>query len=142
MRTADRVSRKRGSPKTNRSTFRPFFGKKDMPTKLLILDSDLVRELILEREKRGIDSYDEVWEGVYIVPPLANLPHQQVVSWMTGILFNAITLEGRGQVYPGANVSDRRHGWKSKFRAPDVVVVLNESRAVDCTTHLLDGPDF
>src|SRR5215831_2995770 len=57
-------------------------------------------------------------------------------------MFNVIVLEARGQVFPGANVSDRRVGWKRKFRGPDVVVVLSGSRAVDCKTHWMGGPDF
>jgi Uma2 family endonuclease len=113
-----------------------------LPAKLLILDQDLIREYIQDRRDRGADGVDEVWEGVYIVPPLANVPHQALAAAFTGIFFNAITLEGRGRVLPGANVSDRRTGWKQKFRAPDVVVVLKESQAIDCETHLMGGPDF
>jgi Uma2 family endonuclease len=121
---------------------RPIFAKKEMPNKLLILDPDLIRELIRERRERGADRYDEVWEGVYIVPPLATNAHQGLTVALAAIAFNVITLEGRGQAYAGANVSDRRFGWKRKFRAPDVVVVLTGSRAVDCNTHWMGGPDF
>jgi Uma2 family endonuclease len=121
---------------------RPFLTKKELPTKVLILDQELIREFIQDRRERGIDQYDEVWEGVYIVPPLATNPHQSLVAALVAILFNVIMLEGRGQVYPGANVSDRRFGWKRRFRAPDVVAVLTGSRAVDCNTHWMGGPDF
>jgi hypothetical protein len=121
---------------------RPFFTKKEMPNKLLILDQDLIREFIQERHDRGIDRYDEVWEGVYIVPPIATNPHQSLVAALTVIMFNVIVLEARGQVFPGANVSDRRVGWKRRFRGPDVVVVLTGGRAVDCNTHWMGGPDF
>jgi len=76
------------------------------------------------------------------VPPLATNPHQGLVAALIAILFNIITLEGGGQVFPGANVSDRRFGWKRKFRAPDVVVVLKSSQAMDCHTHWMGGPDF
>ena len=43
---------------------------------------------------------------------------------------------------PGANVSDRRKGWERNFRDPDIIVILENSRAVDCGTHWLGGPDF
>jgi Uma2 family endonuclease len=111
-------------------------------SEMRILEPAIVRELIRERQKRGIDKYDEVWDGVYVMPPLATNPHQTLVAYLTGILFNVITLEGRGRVQAGANVSDRRRHWEQNFRAPDVVVVLNDSRAVDCTTHWMGGPDF
>lgn len=119
-----------------------FFTKKEMPEKLLILDQDLIREIIQERHEQGIDGFDEVWEGVYIVPPLATNAHQQLATGLASIAFNVITLEGRGKVYGGANISDRRFGWKRKFRAPDVVVALTGGRAIDCDTHWMGGPDF
>jgi Uma2 family endonuclease len=107
-----------------------------------ILEPALVREMIRQRQKLGIDRYDEVWEGVYVVPPLTNNPHQQLVSDLTAILHLAIKQEGRGSVQPGANVSDRREGWEHSFRCPDVVVVLAGRKAVDCETHWMGGPDF
>jgi Uma2 family endonuclease len=107
-----------------------------------ILDPALCRAIIRERQLRGIDGYDEVFTGVYIVPPIANNPHQNLVGDLVGIFFIVITSEERGRVQGGANVSDRREGWEQHFRAPDVVVVLNSSRAVDCGTHWLGGPDF
>jgi Uma2 family endonuclease len=111
-------------------------------TEMRILEPAIIRELIRDRQQRGIDKYDEVWDGVYVMPPLANNPHQRLVMDSTVILYQVITQEGRGQVLPGANVSDRRHHWDKNFRGPDVVVVLDDSRAVDCTTHWMGGPDF
>ncbi len=107
-----------------------------------ILDPELCRDVIRQRQERGIDDHDEVWDGVYVVPPIANNPHQGLIAALCAILFNLINLEGRGQVFPGANVSDRRSGWDRNFRGPDVVVVLKNSRAHDCTTHWMGGPDF
>ena len=107
-----------------------------------ILEPSLVEQIIRERQKLGIDDHDEVWEGVYVVPPIANNPHQHLVGALTGILFQVVVVEGRGQVQPGANVSDRRGQWEHSFRGPDVVVVLNDSRAIDCGTHWYGGPDF
>jgi Uma2 family endonuclease len=107
-----------------------------------ILDPGLARDYIRDRQRRGIDGHDEVWEGVYIVPPLANNEHQEIVGGLIGILFHVVTLEGRGKVYPGTNLSDRVEGWKKKFRAPDVVVALDDTKAVDCDTHYMGGLDF
>jgi Uma2 family endonuclease len=107
-----------------------------------ILDPDLTRELVKARQQREVDRYDEVWEGVYVVPPLARNPHQDVATALSGILFNIINLEDRGRVHAGANVSDRRDHWEHNYRCPDVVVVLKGGRAIDCGTHWLGGPDF
>jgi Uma2 family endonuclease len=114
----------------------------EQTTQVRILDPDLCRDYIQQRQELGIDKYDEVWEGVYIVPPLANIPHQNLAAALVYIFYHVITTEGQGSVYGGANVSDRRFGWEHRFRAPDVVVVLKNSQAVDCNTHWMGGPDF
>ena len=107
-----------------------------------VFDSDLVRQILSARQQREVDRYDEVWEGVYVVPPLARMPHQGLVHSLCVTLHNVVNLEGRGSVFPGANVSDRKAGWEHNYRCPDIVVVLKESRAIDCGTHLFGGPDF
>lgn len=107
-----------------------------------ILDPQLIDAYIRDRQQRGLDGPDEIWEGVYTVPALANNPHQDLVGFLTGILFNVVTLEGHGRVQPGANVSDRRKGWEHRCRVPDLVAALNDGKAVDCGTHWMGGPDF
>jgi Uma2 family endonuclease len=108
----------------------------------LVLDRDFSRQLIRERQKRGIDLFDEVWDGVYVMSPLASLEHQDLVLAFAGIFQEVVMKPGLGRVHPGANVSDRRANWKRNYRVPDVVVVLNDGRAIDCGTHWFGGPDF
>lgn len=105
-----------------------------------ILEPLIARDFIRERQGRCVDGPDEVWEGVYVVPPLANNAHQRLVGAYTSILTEVVA--NAGQVQPGANVSDRRSGWSHSFRGPDVVVVLNGGIAEDCGTHWFGGPDF
>jgi Uma2 family endonuclease len=107
-----------------------------------ILEPALVRQLIAQRQQLGIDKYDEVWDGVYVVTPLPTNPHQALVTDLTTILNGLVKEERRGTVLAGANVSDRREGWEHNFRGPDVVVVLRGGTAVDCGTHWMGGPDF
>lgn len=114
----------------------------DTVTEVRILDPDLCRRLIRDRQERDIDRYDEVWDGVYVVPPIANNPHQDLVLDLAVVLHGVVVGEGRGRVQAGANVSDRRSGWDHNFRGPDIVVVLKKSHAVDCTSHWMGGPDF
>ncbi len=107
-----------------------------------VTDPDEARAFVRRRQQDEIDQQDEVWEGVYVVAPLANNPHQDVTTALAGLFFYAVNLEGQGRVLAGANVSDRRDGWEHNYRCPDVVVVLNGGRAVDCGTHWMGGPDF
>ena len=110
--------------------------------KALVLDQDLLKDLIQDRHDRGIDLYDEVWDGVYVMPSMPNLGHQRLVHDLEMPLDVVVVQEKRGHVYPGANVSDRRSGWKANFRVPDIVVVLKNSRAIACEAHFFGGPDF
>jgi Uma2 family endonuclease len=108
----------------------------------LIQDIDLSRRLIAERKRLGHDRFDEVWEGVYVMNPLANWEHQVLVGDLTMCLGSVIRDSRLGQVLPGVNVSDREHGWEKNFRCPDVAVFLNDTRAVNCGAFAFGGPDF
>jgi Uma2 family endonuclease len=111
-------------------------------TRGLVLDGLLLDRLIEERKRLGLDLHDEVWEGMYVMPSMPSIAHQELVHDL-GIVFDeVIRKRKRGKVYPGANVSDRRSGWEENYRIPDVLVVLQGGRAVDCGTHVQGGPDF
>jgi Uma2 family endonuclease len=113
-----------------------------MVTGLLIRDAGLADQLIQERKRKGIDLYDEVWEGMYVLPSMPNNAHQLVVGDLGDVFREVVKKAGLGQSYPGANVSDRRKGWEHNYRVPDLLVVLNDSQAIDCDTHFCGGPDF
>jgi Uma2 family endonuclease len=113
-----------------------------MVTGLLIRDAGLFDQLIQDRKQQGLDLYDEVWEGMYVMPSMPNNAHQLLVGDLDEIFREVAKKPGLGHSYPGANVSDRRKGWEYNYRIPDLLVVLNDSRAVDCETHFCGGPDF
>ena len=100
------------------------------------------KALIQRRRKLGQDRKDEVWDGVYVILPDPTNEHQELVGNLDSIARQVVVSVGTGRVFPGANVSDRRRGWKKNFRVPDLVVVLSGGRAVDCGTHWMGGPDF
>jgi Uma2 family endonuclease len=108
-----------------------------------VLNPNVADEIVRDRRKKGIDGHDEVWDGVYVVPPLANNPHQDLAGDLYMILYEVIKRPRKGRVQPGANVSDRAdEEWVDSHRVPDVVVVLNRGRAIDRGTHWFGGPDF
>jgi Uma2 family endonuclease len=111
-------------------------------TQVLVKDADRADELIQERKRIGADRYDEVWDGVYVMPSMPSLEHQGLVLDLGNICAEVVKRPGLGQVYPGANVSDRGSDWKSNYRVPDLVVVLKNSCAVSHSTHVQGGPDF
>jgi Uma2 family endonuclease len=109
---------------------------------LLITDPALRKQLIAERRAIGADHHDEVWDGVYVMSPLASDEHQRLVMRLASILDTVIGIPGLGDVRPGVNVSDRVTGWKRNYRVPDVVVRLSGGRARILETHWYGGPDF
>jgi hypothetical protein len=109
---------------------------------MLINESSLKEQIIADREARGIDQHDEVWEGVYVVSPLANNEHQDLVAGFIGVFFITIKAPGLGSVYPGINVSDRDEDWISNYRVPDVGVALNDCHGVNRVTHWVGALSF
>ncbi|HKI31266.1 MAG TPA: Uma2 family endonuclease [Gemmataceae bacterium] len=109
---------------------------------VLVKDIDKADELIQERKRKGADRYDEVWDGVYVMPSMPSLEHQELVSDLDTIFVEVVKRPGRGKVYPGVNVSDRGSDWKKNYRVPDLVIVLKNSGAVRHSTHVQGGPDF
>jgi Uma2 family endonuclease len=108
----------------------------------LVTDPFIEGQLRAQRALSGIDRYDEVWEGMYIIAPAPNNEHQRLVVRLTWILENVVSASGLGEVFTNVNVSDREIDWLDNFREPDAAVVLKGSRAKDCGTHFYGGPDF
>jgi Uma2 family endonuclease len=109
---------------------------------VLVKDIDRADELIQERKRLGADRYDEVWDGVYVMPSMPSLEHQELVHDLDAIFDEVVVRPGLGKVSPGVNVSDRGRDWKKNFRVPDLVVVLKNGRAIRHSIHIQGGPDF
>ncbi len=105
----------------------------------MINDPMLEERLIKERQENGWDRYDEVWEGVYMMSPIANNEHQYLAFEIAGVLRELRTKGDR--IYVGLNVSDREN-WTHNYRVPDVAVYLKDNPAEDRETFMLGGPDL
>ena len=110
--------------------------------RLLVLDRDYSRELIRKRRRLGQNRYDEVWDGVYFMPPLPNNEHQFFQTQLAVVLQLALGSVDQGTAYAGVNVSDREKGWQKNYHCPDVAVILPGCKAKKCGTHWFGGPDF
>jgi Uma2 family endonuclease len=107
---------------------------------MLVLDRDDQKRILRERREAGVDRFDEVWDGVYVVGPVRDNEHQLVITELTFAIGDV--LDGTARIYAGVNVSDRETGWKKNYRIPDVAVYLPSNPALDRKTHWLGGPDF
>jgi Uma2 family endonuclease len=107
-----------------------------------ILDPRVEERLIAERRATGLDRFDEVWDGVYVMAPWPNDEHQKIVGFLQTVLGILIQLTGRGEVRPGINLSDRPADWTKNFRVPDVVVFFKSGNGVCHGAFWTGGPDF
>src|SRR2546421_3132330 len=102
--------------------------------RVLVTDDEQGAAMIEERKRRGIDRYDEVWEGMYVMPSSPNADHQELVDDLGDILTEVVKRTGRGKKYPGMNISDRHPNWKDNYRIPDIVVALKNCQAINYRT--------
>ena len=109
---------------------------------ILVLDPYVENQILAARIGSDGDQYDEVWEGVYIVTPLPNDEHQEIVSSLDFVLQEAVGVPRLGKVRPGVNLSDRDEGWEKNYREPDVAVFLRGGRAINHGTHWQGAADF
>ncbi|WP_254510688.1 Uma2 family endonuclease [Anatilimnocola floriformis] len=108
----------------------------------LIIDPLAEADYLADRRAKGLDRYDEVWDGVYIVSPLPEYYHQEIVGDLNSCLQTALRRQKLGRVVPGCNISDRAGDWMQNYRCPDVVVFLTTTTAKFHGAHWEGGPDF
>lgn len=114
----------------------------DLNMDTLVLDPALSNRLLRERQERGADRYDEVWEGTYIMAPAPNDEHQELIAHLLNALFEVVEKVGLGKLRPGVNIASDANDWERDYRIPDVVVFLNGSSAICHDTFWSGPPDF
>jgi Uma2 family endonuclease len=109
---------------------------------MLVLDPNDQKLILRARQESGGDRFDEVWDGVYMMSPLADNEHQELQSKLVAAISNALGWETPFKICAGVNVSDREDNWEHNYRCPDVVVFAPNTKAKNCNTFWLGGPDF
>jgi Uma2 family endonuclease len=109
---------------------------------MLITDPRISDRLKAERTAAGADVFDEVWEGVYVMSPMADDEHQDIQLGFAAAIKAVCGWDSGAEVRAGVNVSDRVDDWTQNFRVPDVAVFLPGGQAVNCGTHWRGGPDL
>ncbi|MEO6811307.1 MAG: Uma2 family endonuclease, partial [Isosphaeraceae bacterium] len=109
---------------------------------VVVLDPIEVQDYLQRRETSDASQYDEVWDGVTIVSPIANDEHQEIATRLSGVFFITVDLSGLGKIRTGTNISDRDADWMRNYRVPDVAVFLQDTAARNLGTHWVGGPDF
>jgi Uma2 family endonuclease len=120
-----------------------FFGSdREKLVVMYVLDREQAKQLIRDRRRSGDDRFDEVWNGVYVMSPLADNEHQEISTSLSASFIQAVSGWKKARVFAGLNVSDRADKWKKNYRCPDVGVFLAGNLAEDKGTYWFGGPDF
>ena len=112
------------------------------PRSVFVTDPYLVERILAERKVSESAGHDEVWDGLYVIPPMTDVLHQWIISQLCWAVFSDLGDAAGGRVIAGVNVSDRAAGWEHNYRVPDVVVLLKNNPGRDCGTHWFGGPDL
>src|SRR5262245_51079865 len=85
---------------------------------ILVIDPALSERLLAQRRESDGDRFDEVWDGLYIMSPLANDEHQELAGRLGFVYQAALGFDSPHKVYPGINVSDREEDWSTTIVRP------------------------
>ncbi|HAK94270.1 MAG TPA: hypothetical protein DCM87_04535 [Planctomycetes bacterium] len=110
---------------------------------MMILDAELEARLRAQRRMWGADKFDEVWGGVYMMAPLLNDEHQEIVARLIRVFEEVLGDAGLARVRAGVNLAGLdADDWTLDFRVPDVAVFLRDTAAENCDTHWRGPADF
>ncbi len=109
---------------------------------VLVQNREIAKRLLKEREALGNQSRDEVWDGVTVIMPEADVEHDDIAGFFYRAFWSAFGESTGHHIQFRVNVSDRVRGWKQNYRIPDTSIFLTGNPAKLCGTHYAGGPDF
>jgi Uma2 family endonuclease len=81
-----------------------------------VTDSELAN-----RRAKGLDRWDEMWEGVLHMTPAPSLAHQRILKELIKFLDPLLTGTRRGELVPGINLFEK----SDNYRIPDLTFVAH-----------------
>jgi hypothetical protein len=76
-------------------------------------------EELADRRSKGLDRWDEMWDGVLHMVPAPSLEHQRLLDRLIGFLEPHLRTSGRGRLVSGINLS----GDAGNYRIADLTFV-------------------
>jgi Uma2 family endonuclease len=98
--------------------------------------------MIEERRRRGMDRYDEVWEGIYHMSPPPTYEHQSIVDGLLVLLKPYAEAHAIGTLSTGLGVAMGREP-SSDYRVPNLLFAAEGRRSMlkEGSSWVLEGPD-
>ena len=86
----------------------------------------LTAEELAYRRSRGLDRWDEMWEGVLHITPAPTVEHQRILDRLIGFLEPRLRTAGRGSLVSVINVFRET----ADYRIPDLTFVASGREAI------------
>lgn len=88
-----------------------------------VVFSDAPPDLEILRRKLGLDTWDEMWEGVMHVPPAPTAGHQDFSWHLETWLRTRWKVQTQGKVFHEVNLAMPGQ-WPGNYRIPDILLLL------------------
>lgn len=109
---------------------------------VLVLNPEVAARVLAEREAGGASTPDEVWDGVTVIMPDADIEHDDIAGFFYRTFWSVFGGNPANRVHFRVNLSDRVAGWRKNYRIPDTMVFLDGNPVRSYRTHYVGGPDI
>jgi Uma2 family endonuclease len=92
------------------------------------------------RERRGLNKWDEMWDGVLHMPPMPNYDHQDLEGDLQTFLNVRWAKPIRAKVLHQMNLASIG-GWPDDYRIPDLVLLMRSRLHINRGEYLEGAPD-
>ena len=100
---------------------------------------DIPQHILEERARKGIDRWDEMWEGVLHIPPPPSREHQDLTARIATWLQTHWTMPRGNRVHMQINVASPG-GWPNDYRIPDLVLLTPDRFEIERGEYLEGAP--
>lgn len=98
-------------------------------------------DVIELRKRTGADQWDEMWEGVLHMPPMANFDHQDLEVALLIYLWTHWGEPRKAKVLHQINLA-APGGWPNNYRIPDLLLLTRERFDINCGEYFEGAPDL
>ena len=102
--------------------------------------STALPDVLAWRERRGLNKWDEMWDGVLHMPPMPNYDHQDLEVDLQTFLKTLWAKPIRAKVLHQVNLASIG-GWPDDFRIPDLVLLKRSRLHINRGEYLEGAPD-
>ena len=100
---------------------------------------EVPQHILQDRARKGIDRWDEMWEGVLHMPPAPNREHQDFLMTLCSWLQTHWAAALGNRVHGPINLASPG-GWPNDYRIPDLVLLTPDRFDIDHNEYFEGAP--